>query len=197
MLQTSSHIWLPRSCTDESTFGPLIFTPSTNGEASSLLNIAKGRLDMHLAAACVRTSAQPLGRGMLGLGTLVASPPPLLAVTPLCLRGRVVVSSSGFTLPTHQDLARGCLVENRRANANSEMGFATSDHPGNAVALAIVAAVAATGCAGSLKVRPPPEDRFSLAYLLTRSFLPVDGVFALASHESKRHSRIGRHHKHE
>ena len=107
---------------------------------------------MHLAAACVRTSAQPLGRGMLGLGTLIVSPPPLLTVTPLCLRGRVIASSSFSALPTHQDLARGSLVENRRPNADVETGFAASDHPNNATALAIVAAVTAAGCAGSLKV---------------------------------------------
>ncbi|VDM16879.1 unnamed protein product [Hydatigera taeniaeformis] len=154
MLQTSSHIWLPRSCTDESAFGPQLFPQPSNSssEASFLLNIAKARLDMHLAAACLRTSAQPLGKGMLGLASLVASPPPLLVVYPLCLRGRVVASSSSLSaLPMHQDLARGSLVENRRPTADVTTGFAASDHPGNATALAIVAAVVATGCAGSLR----------------------------------------------
>eukprot|EP00108_Taenia_solium_P003794 TsM_000254400 transcript=TsM_000254400 gene=TsM_000254400 len=165
MLQTSSHIWLPRSCTDESTFGPQLFPqPNGNGSEASL-NIAKARLDMHLAAACLRASAQPLGKGMLGLGSLVASPPPLLAVYPLCLRGRVVASSSSLSaLPIHQDLARGSLVENRRPAADVATGFAASDHPNNATALAIVAAVVATGCAGSLRT----------ACSLSRLMSPID-----------------------
>ncbi|VDD75357.1 unnamed protein product [Mesocestoides corti] len=152
LVQTSSHIWLPRICTDESTFGPPIFPHSTNTETSpgaAAANIAKARLDMHLAAACQRTSALPLGRGMLGLGSLVASPPPLLPVYPLCLRGRAVVSPlSG--LPVHQDLARGSLAETGRASAEVIGGSAASDHPGNASALAVIAAVVASGCASSL-----------------------------------------------
>lgn len=180
MLQTSSHIWLPRSCNDESTFGPKLFPQPNSGsanssEASFLLSIAKARLDMHLAAACLRTSAQPLGKGMLGLGSLVASPPPLLAVYPLCLRGRVVASSSSLSaLPMHQDLARGSLVESRRPAVDADNGFAASDHPGNATALAILAAVVATGCAGSLRT----------ACSLSRLMGPIDtGTLATSGAE--------------
>ncbi|KAL5108600.1 Anaphase-promoting complex subunit 1 [Taenia crassiceps] len=166
MLQTSSHIWLPRSCTDESTFGPQLFPQSNGSGSEASLNITKARLDMHLAAACLRTSAQPLGKGMLGLWSLVASPPPLLAVYPLCLRGRVVASSSSSlsALPMHQDLARGSLVESRRPAVDTVTGFAASDNPGNATALAIVAAVVATGCAGSLRT----------ACSLSRLMSPID-----------------------
>ncbi|KAM7533602.1 hypothetical protein Aperf_G00000127576 [Anoplocephala perfoliata] len=158
MLQTCSHIWLPRSCTDETTFGPMLYPQSSNGsssatDSSSLINIAKARLDMHLAAACVRTSAQPLGRGMLGLGIVVSSPPPLLTVYPLCLRGRSIPSStySLSAMPQQQDLARGGLVESRRCNTETSSGIAASDNPANATALAIISAVVATGCAGSLR----------------------------------------------
>lgn len=158
MLQTCSHIWLPRSCTDETTFGPMLYPQSNNGgnatDSASLINIAKARLDMHLAAACVRTSAQPLGRGMLGLGIIVSSPPPLLTVYPLCLRGRSMPSStcSLSALPQQQDLARGGLIESRRSDVDTSSGFAASDNPANAIALAIISAVVATGCAGSLRV---------------------------------------------
>lgn len=166
MLQTSSHIWLPRSCTDESTFGPQLFPHPNGSDSEASLNIAKARVDMHLAAACLRTSAQPLGKGMLGLGSLVASPPPLLFVYPLCLRGRVVASSSSLSaLPMHQDLARGSLVENRRPAVDVATGFAASDHPGNATALAIIAAVVATGCAGSLRVCVARNTIYFLSFL--------------------------------
>ncbi|KAM3176168.1 hypothetical protein ACTXT7_007040 [Hymenolepis weldensis] len=153
MLQTTSHIWLPRSCTDESIFGANLYkrgnTNSNSLDSAALLNISRVRLDMQLAAACVRTSALPLGRGMLGLGTIVSSPPPLLTVYPICLRGRSMPSSAA--IPQQHDLARGTLLDIRRGAVDTPSGFAASDTPANATALAILSAVVATGCASSLK----------------------------------------------
>ncbi|VDO04499.1 unnamed protein product [Rodentolepis nana] len=153
MLQTTSHIWLPRNCTDESTFGGNLYksgnSNNINLDSAALLNISKVRLDMQLGAACVRTSALPLGRGMLGLGTIVSSPPPLLTVYPICLRGRSLPSSAA--IPQQHDLARGTLLDTRRAAADTPSGFAASDTPANATALAILSAVVSTGCASSLK----------------------------------------------
>lgn len=180
LLQTSSHIWLPQICTDESSFGPQLFPapPATTGAnandnnnatATALANIGRARVDMHLAAACVRTSALPLGKGMLGLGCLVASLPPHLSIYPLCLRGKVMAGGGAASgapsgggaggaggLPMHLDLARGSLAESTlsvgRTGGAGEMPGAASDHQGNATALAIVTAVVAGGTAGALKV---------------------------------------------
>nr|CDS30613.1 anaphase promoting complex subunit 1 [Hymenolepis microstoma] len=152
MLQTTSHIWLPRTCTDESTFGANLYksgNSNSNLDSAAVLTISKVRLDMQLGAAGVRTSALPLGRGMLGLGTIVSSPPPLLTVYPICLRGRSMPSSAA--IPQQHDLAKGTLLDIRRGAADTPSGFAASDTPANATALAILSAVVATGCASSLK----------------------------------------------
>lgn len=182
LLQTSSHIWLPRICTDSSTFGPPLFSTNNqnNAEADGSganassqvhLGTSRARLDMHLAAASVRTSALPMGKGMLGLRMLTGlGLPSRLPVYPICWRGRTLVSTSALSV--HQDLARGSLNETPGASTNTAVaghgGIAgsgheapdqVSDHPGNAIALAIVMAVVASGTATSLKVGVQPTRR--------------------------------------
>ncbi|KAL7061173.1 hypothetical protein AAHC03_09293 [Spirometra sp. Aus1] len=155
LLQTSSHIWLPRVCTDESTFGASIFSTNPDAQASSSSGLGKARLDMHLAAACVRTSALPIGKGMLGLACLqggaTAGIPSRLPIYPICLRGRTLAASS--SLPVQQDLARGSLVDSglRGQEAVHSAADQASDHPSNATALAIVTAVVASGTATSIR----------------------------------------------
>uniref|UniRef100_A0A183AQE7 Anaphase-promoting complex subunit 1 n=1 Tax=Echinostoma caproni TaxID=27848 RepID=A0A183AQE7_9TREM len=103
LLQATSHIRLPRLSTDGTGSGSSPTGASSSGTEGSRFN--EPRLEMHLAAAGIRVWASAIGRGMLGLDSLIGFRiPTQLRVPPICLRGRAVSPSSGRRVLV--DLAR-------------------------------------------------------------------------------------------
>ncbi|CAL8102080.1 unnamed protein product [Calicophoron daubneyi] len=126
LLQSSSHIRLPRLSTE----GAGSATSPTAGSTDQGSRITESRLEMHLAAAGIRVWASAVGRGMLGLHTLIGSRVPTqLRVTPICLRGRAVSPSSGRRVLV--DLARDPLPSSASADitggGGGRTGAAVSD----------------------------------------------------------------------
>ncbi|CAH8670317.1 unnamed protein product [Dicrocoelium dendriticum] len=200
LLQATSHIRLPRLNS---------INPETDPDSGRGSRFVECRLEMHLAAAGIRVWASSIGRGMLGLATLLgARVPTQLRVPPICLRGcaaspgngqRVLVDLARESLPspigtttatgaaantagTGATAAAGAMgigagrvaagaidvagaliadtgVGDRRIPVATSMGadlnaIGTADasnHPGNAMALAIASAVAVSGAGAALK----------------------------------------------
>ncbi|KAF5400060.1 hypothetical protein PHET_06889, partial [Paragonimus heterotremus] len=240
LIQASSHIQLPRLCSADGIAG---VSPSGESTTEQGSRIMEPRLEMHLAAAGVRTWASVIGRGMLGLGTLLGSRVPTqLHVPPICLRGRAVSPTSGrrvlvdlsrdaITQPSSAtgtgtatigvaatgagragigilDAAGGMIGEtgagDRRipivggmiATANElntapiAESVSASNHPGNALALAVASAVAASGAGAALRTasldltRMVPHMNFasqSLAAIATNSASSTASLLSTAN----------------
>ncbi|KAF7256101.1 hypothetical protein EG68_07901 [Paragonimus skrjabini miyazakii] len=240
LIQASSHIQLPRLCSADGIAG---VSPSGESTIEQGSRIMEPRLEMHLAAAGVRTWASVIGRGMLGLGTLLGSRVPTqLHVPPICLRGRAVSPTSGrrvlvdlsrdaITQPSSAtgtgaatigvaaagtgragigilDAAGGLISEtgagDRRipvvggmiATANElnttpvAESVSASNHPGNALALAVASAVAASGAGAALRTasldltRMVPQMNFasqSLAAIATNSASSTASLLSTAN----------------
>ncbi|KAF6778504.1 hypothetical protein AHF37_02225 [Paragonimus kellicotti] len=240
LIQASSHIQLPRLCSADGIAG---VSPSGESTIEQGSRIMEPRLEMHLAAAGVRTWASVIGRGMLGLGTLLGSRVPTqLHVPAICLRGRAVSPTSGrrvlvdlsrdaVTQPSSAtgtgtatigvtatgtgrtgigilDAAGGLIGEtgagDRRipvvggmiATANElnttpvAESVSASNHPGNALALAVASAVAASGAGAALRTasldltRMVPQMNFasqSLAAIATNSASSTASLLSTAN----------------
>lgn len=115
LLQSTSHIRLPRLCADGTGSGSSPFGNGSAGAEGS--RFTEPRLEMHLAAAGIRVWASAVGRGMLGLDSLSGFRiPTQLRVQPVCLRGRAVSPSSGRRVLV--DLARESLTTLNVNNTN-------------------------------------------------------------------------------
>ncbi|KAA3677153.1 anaphase-promoting complex subunit 1 [Paragonimus westermani] len=240
LIQASSHIQLPRLCPTDGVAG---VSPSGESTIEQGSRIMEPRLEMHLAAAGVRTWASVVGRGMLGLGTLLGSRVPTqLRVPAICLRGRAVSPTSGrrvlvdlsreaITQPSSTtgagtattgvvatgtgragigilDATGGLVGETgagdrRIPNVNGMIATANelnttpvvesasaSNHPGNALALAVASAVAASGAGAALKTasldltRMVPQMNFasqSLAAIATNSASSTASLLSTAN----------------